>query len=134
MQVYSIHLRPDARSPDRDAVVIREGFCWPAFLFGPFWALWHGLWPALIGILVALAALAGAGALLRPDPATEIALSLAFSLIVGFSGNDWRRAALARRGWRFEGLAAAPDRDTAMRRFFDLHPDAAGGGPAGSAA
>ena len=128
MQIYTIHLKPDSLSPDRDALAVKEGFCWPAFIFGPFWALWHGLWLVLFGIIMALAALSVFEELLRPDPLSALAVSLGVAAILGLCGNDWRRASLALRGWRFEALSAAADRDTAMRRFFDLHPDALPGG------
>lgn len=126
MRVYSIHLRTAALTPDRDALVIKEGFCWPAFFFGPLWALWHRMWFTCLGLFAVWILMAIAGGLLRPDALTDTAVSLAVALIVGYGANDWRRAAVAARGWRMEGLAAAADRDAALRRFFDLHPDAAG--------
>lgn len=124
MQVFSIHLRPAALTPDRDAILVKEGFCWPAFFFGPFWALWHRMWFAFIGLLSVLIALGVAEALLRLDPMTYSAVMFGVATIIGFCGNDWRRNALTVRGWKMEGLSAAPDRDLALRRFIDLHPAA----------
>ncbi|CAN0543627.1 unnamed protein product, partial [Laminaria digitata] len=124
MQVFSIHLRPAALTPDRDAVLVKEGFCWPAFFFGPFWALWHRMWFAFAGLLSILIALGLAEAALRLDPTTYSAVMFGVATIIGFCGNDWRRNALADRGWKMEGLSAAPDHDLALRRFIDLHPDA----------
>jgi hypothetical protein len=129
MKVYTIHLRPGSLSPDRDAVAVKEGFCWPAFFLGPLWALWHRMWRAAVFIVLALSAVGAAVALIEPDPATDFAISLAVSVLIGYCANDWRRASLARAGWRFEALSAAADRDAAMRRFFDLHPEAAGAAP-----
>lgn len=130
MKVYSVHLRAGAHTPDRDAVLVKEGFSWPAFFFGPLWALYHRMWFTALG-LFALSILIGvAKSILHPDPLTDTAITLGVMTLIGGGGNDWLRTALAARGWRQEGLAAAPDRDTALRRFFDLHPDAAGGGAA----
>lgn len=124
MRVFSIHLRPSALSPDRDAILVKEGFSWPAFFFGPFWALWHRMWFACLGLFSVLIALAVAEAILRLDPMTYSAVLVGFAAIIGFCGNDWLRNALSVRGWKMEGLSAAADRDGALRRFIDLHPEA----------
>tara|TARA_R110000868_G_scaffold11751_13_gene57351 strand:- start:11263 stop:11700 length:438 start_codon:yes stop_codon:yes gene_type:complete len=124
MRVFTIHLRRTALSPDRDAVLIKEGFCWPAFFFGPFWALCHRMWFVFLGICAVMILMAVAEAALHVDPVSYGAVSLGISVLIGFSGNDWRRTALAARGWEMRGLSAAADTDTAFRRFLDLHPEA----------
>ena len=53
--------------------------------------------------------------------ASLAAAGLAYGLIIGFGANDWRRAGLARRGWRQAGVVAAIDADAALRRHYDLH-------------
>ena len=60
MPVYTVHA-PTARTPisaptDR-FVFVRDGFHFWAFLFGPLWLVWHRLWLALIGWIVAVAVL-----------------------------------------------------------------------------
>lgn len=130
MKVYSVHLRPGALSPDRDALAIREGFCWPAALFGPLWALAHRMWFAAAGLLGATILLGLAVDWLQPDPATALAFIVGLMAIVGFGANDWRRAALAARGWRHEGLSAANSGDAALHRYFDRSPSATGPGTA----
>lgn len=132
MRVFSIHLRPTALTPDRDAVLVKEGFCWPAFFFGPFWALSHRMWFAGLGLISVLVALGIAETILRLDPMTYSAVMVGVAAIIGFCGNDWRRNALTVRGWKMQGLSAAPDRDLALRRFIDLHPDALDMQPAAS--
>ena len=123
MQVFSIHLRPSALTPDNEAVLVKEGFCWPAFFFGPFWALFHRMWFTATSLLSVLIGLVVAEAALRIDPLTCSAVMLGAASIIGFCANDWRRNALDSGGWKIEGLSAAPDLDTALRRFIDLHPD-----------
>ena len=98
MRVFTIHLRRTALSPDRDAVLIKEGFCWPAFFFGPFWALWHRMWFVFLGICAVMILMAVAESALHVDPVSYGAVSLGISVLIGFSGNDWRRTALAARG------------------------------------
>ena len=122
MNVYTIHLRREAGDPE--ILVIREGFCWPAFAFGPLWALRHRLWAPFAALCATLAALLAADWFLRSDGVVLAAAAAAVVLLAGFGGNDWRRAAAELRGWRMAGLAAAPDRDGALQRYFDLNPPA----------
>ncbi len=123
MRIYTVHYRPGSVEPDAEALLVREGFAWLAFIFAPLWALWHRLW--LVFVLVASAGIALdigldlAGA----DPATVLVCGLGLALFIGFGANDWRRARLARVGYALAGVVAARDKDTALRRFFDLNPD-----------
>jgi len=121
MRIYTVHDRLDALSGDRDALVVLEGFNWPAFLFTGIWALWHRLWRAFVIMMAVGLALEGALYLSGADTVTSTAAGLAYGLLIGFGANDWRRAALDRQGWRQAGLVAASDRDTALRRHYDIN-------------
>ena len=68
---------------------------------------------------------------MRLDPMTYSAVMIGVAAIIGFCANDWRRNALTMRGWKMAGLSAASDRDLALRRFIDLHPDALDTQPTG---
>ena len=127
MRVYSVHIKPLSLALDRDAVLVKEGFSLPAFVFTFVWALWHGMWLAGALILIAGIAVQSAGALAGLDPLSQSALGLGFAAIVGFGANDWRRRGLARQGYGMEGWVAAQDSEAALRRYFDLHPEALGG-------
>ena len=124
MRVYTVHLQHRAPSPDRNAVVIAEGFCWPAFLVAPVWALANRMWFTAVGVVTAYVLLMLCAGLAGLDDGTALTLIVGAAVIVGFCANDWRRTALEARGWKMAGLAAAADRDAALRRFVDLHPDA----------
>ena len=103
-------------------MLVKEGFCWPAFFFGVLWALAKGLWLVallLVAVSVALALLIQWAGI---DPVTGMAVWFAFALIIGFEGNDCRRRKLARRGLDVAGVIAADGRDAALRRWFDLNP------------
>ncbi len=125
MRVYTVHERAWSAGADRDAVLVREGFAWGAFLFGPLWALAHGLVRGFAAWLAAEFALGLAIAFGEPDPPTALALTLGLRLAFGFLGSEVRRAALARAGHVLTGVVAAPDRDAAEYRYLS--------GPAASA-
>ena len=125
MRVYTVHLRTGAGLPDADAVLVKEGFCWPAFFVGILWALWHRMWLTAILFLVAMVAVEAVAQLFALDSTTGTALSLAVALLIGSGANDLRRRALHRRGYDLAGIVAATTEDAAARRWFDLNPPAA---------
>jgi hypothetical protein len=121
MRIYTVHLRPGAEEP-ADPLLVKEGFCWPAFFFSVVWALWNRMWlSALLFLVVIVAADVAAEALGLP-PNLGLALNLAIALLIGWGANDLRRWSLAREGYALEGIVAATGEDAATRRWFDLHP------------
>ena len=94
LKLYTVHLRAWSGAPDRDAVFVREGFCWPAFFFSFAWALWHRMWFVALVLLASLLGLAAIGDVLDIDDFIVETIGLAASVWIGFEANDWRRAAL----------------------------------------
>jgi hypothetical protein len=125
MRVYTVHLRRQGLDPDRDIMLVKEGFCWPALLFLVLWALWCRLWWVAFGLLVIEVALSGAVALLGLDPLSEAAISVGFAAIVGFVANDLKRWTLRRQGFVEVAVVIADGRDAAERRFYDHNPQLA---------
>ncbi len=125
MRLYTVHVRRHWPDADRDLVLIKEGFCWPAFFLGPLWALWHRLWLAALVLLVADVALSGAALLLRLDGLSQGMVSVGFAAIVGFVANDLRRRALERRRFTFAAVVSAGGLEDAERRFLDGEPELA---------
>jgi hypothetical protein len=122
MAVYTVHEPPrrrgDAQAHAERFAFVRDGFSWPAFLFGPLWMLRHRLWLAL---LVYVVLLAGLGAILRAIGAADavLAIGLLLALLLGFEASSLRRYGLARRRWRNIGIVVGDDLESAERRFFD---------------
>ncbi len=119
MRVYTVHIDPLSAAADRGAVLVKEGFSWPAFLFGFVWALWHRMWWIAVG-LGALEAALGAGLyVLQPAPTLALAIEVGAALIIGSAGNDLRRMSLDRRGCAETAIVAGTDLDAAEQRYFD---------------
>jgi hypothetical protein len=108
LRIYTVHLRRPVRDQDKDVVLVKEGFSWPAFLFSGLWALWNRLWLVALGLCL--------------DPLSEIAISIGFALLVGFVANDLRRWTLAGRGYFEADVVAAPDALAAELRFYEHRP------------
>ncbi len=122
MRHYTVHLRRHGLDPDRDLVLVKEGFSWPAFIFSMLWALWHRLWLIAGLLLLVQVAVSLVFAVWTPDPVSAAAVSIGAALIFAYAANDLRRWALARQGFVDTAVVAADDRDGAERRFLDGEP------------
>ena len=124
MTSFTVHLPSAPYSgmgePEPDlarAVLVPEKFSWGAFVFGPLWLLSRGLWIAFIVWLAAFIALSVASTIFLSGNAAFWIFFL-MELFLGCEGNNLRRGALARRGYRFVDVVAGRPRDMAERTFF----------------
>jgi hypothetical protein len=122
MRIYTAYVRHGGLDPDRDVVLVKEGFSWPAFLFGPLWALARRLWLAAAGFTLALGLVEALALVVEADPTAWSALTLIVSAALGWIGNDLRRRKLERQGFVFQGVVAGDDFDAALGRFLDRSP------------
>ncbi|MEK9661250.1 MAG: DUF2628 domain-containing protein [Alphaproteobacteria bacterium] len=126
MRVYTVHRLAWSADEDGDAVLVKEGFAWPAFIFGIFWTLWHGMWiasAALFAISLLVGVAIGAAGL--SDDVASLA-QIVLHLGLGIFGNDMRRWSLRRTGRVETAVVAAPRLADAERRYFAA---LAGGAP-----
>ncbi len=128
LRIYTVHLPTSSlREVVRDAVphLVKEGFSWPAFFLGVIWALWHRLWieaAALIALFLAAGVILDS---LEPGESIQLAVMIAIAVLIGASGNNWRRESLRRRGFVDAGVVAGPDTENALCRYLDLRALAA---------
>ena len=119
LRVYTVHL-PPLLSGNTTPALISEGFSWGAFLLGVIWTLWHRLWiesAALLALFLAVGVITDFIALSEP---IEAAILLAIRVLIGCSGNDWRRESLHQRGYRDGGVVVGRGGEDALRRYLDL--------------
>lgn len=127
MRSYTLHLPIDARPGESvgldRAVLVPDGFAWPAFAFGVLWFLFHRLWIAALIVLAGFVVLAGIGHLLGLPPGIATLVTLLASWLVGLEASSLRRWTLARRGWpaRDAVIAATPEEAEAraLNRWLD---------------
>lgn len=122
MRVYTVHLRRHGLDAERDLVLVKEGFAWPAFFAGALWALWHRLWLFALLLAVAAGAINGIAYLSGADSFAGGVLSFALAVGAGWIGNDARRRTLEKQGFAFVGVVTAKNDDDAVRRFLDNEP------------
>jgi hypothetical protein len=121
-KVYTVHYRQEASGSlaglAEDAILVKDGFSWPAFFLAPLWLISKRMWIVLafyIAAELALTAVAYKGWL--PEDALTV-LSLGISLLLGLEGNDLYRWTLARRRYRERATVAGDNLVAAEHRFF----------------
>jgi hypothetical protein len=116
VRVWTAHIRPSAAP-----VLVREGFSFGAFFFGPLWLAAHRAWiPAAfalaVGVLIGVFTTDGA----------RSALELGLAFLLGLVGRDLVRWSLGLRGYRLVHVLAARDTDSALARLLAARPELAG--------
>jgi hypothetical protein len=100
---------------------IKVGFCWPAFLFGGFWAMFAKLW--VIGIAALIAGIAlHIESKYSQLPGIRILLNFAsfyINLVLGLKGNKWRESNLVARGFEFQNTVSAANKNGAVDLFLN---------------
>jgi hypothetical protein len=113
VRVWTAHETPHAAP-----ILIREGFSYGAFFFGPIWLLARGAWlAALVLLAVALAIL-----LFAPRPMAFV-LGFGLALLQGFSGRDLIRWTVTRRGYLETNVVTGPNEDAALARLYEARAD-----------
>ena len=121
MPVYTIHAplspRAGARSSD-DMTLVRDGFHFWAFVFGPLWLLWHRLWLAFLGFIALLGLIEVAGRF-GLNASGRASVQIVLLILLGVEAASLLRFGLSRRNWQQVDVVVAPDEDSAMQRFLD---------------
>ncbi|QPC86088.1 DUF2628 domain-containing protein [Mesorhizobium sp. NBSH29] len=111
-----IAMEPAKSAETGDAVLVRDGFTYLAFLLPVPWLLWHRLWIEAAFALAATLALGGLGAVAGLGTAAPW-LTLLVSLYLGLEASALRLWALRRRGWQDSGAFEANNYDEAEVRY-----------------
>jgi hypothetical protein len=122
MAIYTVHLPPEATTPEQvaeKAVFVKEGFAFPGFVFTGFWLLYNRIWlKALLYIAVFAAVLAAFWFFNLPRLALG-PLQLLMALLVGLEGHEWLRRKYTNLGWTHAGTVSGPSLPECELRFFE---------------
>ena len=120
MTVYSVHVRDTGLKPN--LALVKDGFSWPAAVFGFIWALVVGAWDValvLLGVQIVAGVLVP---LLIGDATAQTVVQLGVSVVIGLIANELRRWSLGRRGLYEDAVVTAHDKEEAERRYLDANP------------
>lgn len=107
------------KHPTQGYQAVKQGFGWPAFFFTVIWAFVKKMWGlgfAFLGVIFLLVIVetvfeqegSQGGALVM------LLAQLAFYIVVGVKGNDWRRGNLVKRGFEKLNTVEAETPDAAI--------------------
>jgi len=119
MKVYTVHTHPGDADPMENAILIREGFNFWAFLLSGLWALYHRLWLGFFGLVTVSFLCTFAVELFDGGPEMDFALALVTGIGFGLIANDLRRRKLAAKGWQMVDIVAGQDETDAEHRCFE---------------
>ncbi|MBP7710015.1 MAG: DUF2628 domain-containing protein [Rickettsiales bacterium] len=111
MKLYATLIEKNKEGKISDAVLLKEGFSFFAFLFGPFWFFYHKMWQEFF---VLLALNIGLGLFGEFD---KILLEVALASIVALNANYWFGEHLKKKNYEFVGLVFGSDLTNAKLRF-----------------
>lgn len=120
MSVYSVHVRDTGLKPT--LALVKDGFSWPAAIFGFFWALVIGAWEVAVALFAIQVLSSIAIPFLINDADAQTILHLGVAVVIGLIANELRRSALARRGLIEDAVVSARDKEEAERRYLDANP------------
>jgi len=123
MATYCVYL-PPADGGERGSTLermrlMRDGFHWSAFLFGPLWFLARRLWLGAFALLALELLLGFAAVLIGVGGLPALLAGVAWRLFVGFEASSVERWTLDRRDWRWVDVVVSPRRDEAERRVVE---------------
>jgi hypothetical protein len=121
MAIYTVHLPPDATTPDgvaEKAVFVKEGFSFPGFIFTALWLLSKQLWLYALGYVVIIGLVILAFSTFGWPMAVFGLVQAMLAFLIGIEGHEWHRRRLARRGFTHAGTISGPSLEECERRFF----------------
>ena len=122
MKLFTVHFRMLGR--EAEIVLVKEGFCWPAFFLSAVWALWNRLWIVAAGLVLIEVSIDLMLQSFHAGHDIRAAITVALALLVGVFANDLRRFSLNKwGGFREVGVVAGDRVDDAEYRFLSKRPD-----------
>lgn len=117
--IHTIHIKPEALGEERwvAARAVPETKAKWALIVPPLWLARHRLvFELAIYALIGIAVLVS---LFTPFALAALVLASFPSIYLYLEGNQLRRSALERRGYRMVDLVDAPDEEMALTKYFD---------------
>jgi len=118
MKQYNLYVR---NSHNLAAQAVKLGWSWPAFFFGPLWALAKRLWLHAFGIFAAVYGTIFLAFSLEDDNSALVlappVVTIALWLFFGAKGNAWRERNLHSRGYALVKGVSAESAESALAQL-----------------
>lgn len=119
MKQFKIYVQPRGACE-----AVKEGWSWPAFLFGFLWALIKKLWKLALGLFAVSFAIGYIGAAAGGNIERAIEGVMGFggmlmAIVFGIFGNAWREDNLRSRGFEHKETVTAVTPEQAIAIFIE---------------
>ena len=119
-KIYNVLEKPEAPEPTDRVVLLKEGFTFWAFIFGPIWLLAKRQWVLFFGFIACAIGVRLLAGLFDLPVLTVAVVALFLHIMLGYHANDLRAWRLKRTGYRFAGVLAAESPMHAQRRYYEF--------------
>lgn len=116
MKIFTVYVKSNSDILE-SAKYIQEGFSFKAFLFNLFWLLYHKLWLPAGATFLTFIIVWQLGGLALITGTQKFLITLAIFTYLGFTGRDFLRIDLEKKGYHLEDLIVASDIDDAEHKF-----------------
>lgn len=99
--------------PNGSVEAVKQGWSFPAAIFGIIWAVVKGLWMVAISIL-------GVYVFVNTfiyDPSSAFIINVIVSVVLGVNGNNWRETNLLSRGYNQVDVVVSLNTDAAIAAY-----------------
>ncbi|MFN3890043.1 MAG: DUF2628 domain-containing protein [Beijerinckiaceae bacterium] len=114
--------------------LVRDGFSFSAFIFGPFWFAWTRAWLGFVMWIAGAAAIITISRVMGMGAELIAGAIFTFTLLMALEASEFRRRSLVRRGYRLVDVVEAHSGNEAEVRFlarrYSEAPVGAPGSPA----
>lgn len=118
MSLYNIYLKiTEDTSQIEDVVCLGEGFCLMAFLFGPFWFLYHKMFREFSVLIIASLFLTNLASKNLLGSTDCFILHFGFVVLVALNANFWRELHLKKNNYSFSSAIIHDNSDLALAKF-----------------
>tara|TARA_Y100000590_G_scaffold456750_1_gene607954 strand:- start:7428 stop:7820 length:393 start_codon:yes stop_codon:yes gene_type:complete len=119
MSIFTVYENPNPLSSEV-IVLIKEGFCWPAFFFSFLWAFYEGLWSlAFLFLVLLICGITFIKIFFINDNLVYLYFVL-FNFVYAFLVNDFRRILIYFKGWSSVAIVQGRNLKEAEERFFSF--------------
>lgn len=119
MSIFTVYENPNPLSSEL-IVLVKEGFCWPAFFFSFLWALYEGLWSiAFLYLVILISGITFIKIFFFNENVVYLYLFI-FNFGYAFLVNDFRRIVIYFKGWPSLAIVQGKNLKEAEERFFSF--------------
>ncbi|MEZ5692179.1 MAG: DUF2628 domain-containing protein [Rickettsiales bacterium] len=117
--IYTVHIDPSHNRSVENAVFIREGFNFLAFVVAPIWALYNRMWLEFFLIMVFTIILTVVSETGYMNEVSIGFINLGFNFAIGSWAGDIQRYRLSRKGYILSDVVVSSDEIAAQQRYFE---------------